>query len=298
MLKRQRVDISINHERWLVSYADFVTLLFALFVVMYSVSQVNEAKYQELSETLTEVFSDKSSSVSEEQTQSQQPSEQNDTSLTSSIRHTKSLPTLAEQFHDRLSDLIEEQSIRVASNELWLQISLNNRILFPLGGVEPNAQAEAIFKEVANILRDVENPIQVEGFTDNLAISTQQFPSNWELSAARAAAIVKLLISNKVAPQRLSAIGYGEFQPIADNSTEEGRAQNRRVVLMIGKQVRARPTIDIEQSPTPNAQDRVPSIPAEQSAGSANTGDSMVPITLDNGEYLFTSDPELPRLTR
>lgn len=284
MLKRKAIDLNINHERWLVSYADFVTLLFAFFVVMYSASQLNENKYQELTTTLAELFSSKEEKIVA-------ANDIDDNHLTE--KPIENLPELANQFKDKLEDLIDNESIQVSSNEFWLQISLNNKILFSLGSVTPSETAETIFKKVANILRNLSNPIQVEGFTDNLAINTLQFPSNWELSAARAAAIVKLLVANGVSPTRLSAIGYGEFQPIADNNTPEGQAKNRRVVLMIGKYHRQRPEVNIKPTPLlPSNQ--IKKIDTEE----ANEKSEIKPVTLKNGEYLFSSDPDLPRLSR
>lgn len=292
MLRRKKINIEINHERWLVSYADFMTLLFGFFVVMYSVSHVNEYKYQELSNSLEALFTHQSDNISN--------TSPDNNDATTTVKPTVALPELANQFTERLADLIDDESISVSSNELWLQISLNNRVLFALGSVTPSKQAEDIFAEVANILRDLDNPIQVEGFTDNLAIHTQQFPSNWELSSARASAIVKLLSGQGVLPQRLSAVGYGEFQPIASNASEEGRAQNRRVVLMVGKYPRQRPentaksffsrmdkTQNIKVEPQATAQDKT----------AISTKNELTPVVLKNGEHLFSSDPDLPRNT-
>lgn len=292
MQRRKRNDININHERWLISYADFITLLFVFFVVMYSVSQVNETKYQALSETFDILFSDK-----------------NDTSVLSledslheNSAHkttTPSLSTLSDELSKRLNDLIEDNAISIERNELWLQISLNNRILFPLGSVVPSQQAKTLFTDIATILRGYDNPIQVEGYTDTLSINTLQFPSNWELSSARATAIVKLLIDQHISPHRLAAVGYGENHPIADNETEEGRAQNRRVVLMIGQHSRQRPLVSASLV-TP-ADVTVSKAALEKTTTAAplnkieeNHPSSLTPTILDNGEYLFSSDPELP----
>jgi chemotaxis protein MotB len=308
MLKRRPIDLHINHERWLISYADFVTLLFAFFVVMYSVSQINESKYEELSSTLNGLFSeaqDVNTETNDEQTQ---------ISSDSLI----GLPALEDAFYQKLLPLIEQGAIEVSSNELWLQISLNNRILFDVGSVKPNAQANGVIAEIATIMKGTINPIRVEGFTDNVAINTAQFPSNWQLSAARASSIVQLLAVNGVSPERLSAVGYGEFQSIADNNSEAGRAKNRRVVLMIGK----------FQDRRPKSNNAVVNKPAEthtelgleqisaQSTGNTNargeqpasssievvpevilprqtSPESIKPIILESGELLFTNDPQL-----
>jgi chemotaxis protein MotB len=310
MLKRQRIDININHERWLVSYADFVTLLFAFFVVMYSVSQVNESKYEALSNGLTEVFS--ITPLFEKKTnnaKSSDPSTAIDALINNgtTTRRIAELPELADQLKTSLADLIDEETIQISSNELWLQISLNNRILFSTASVKPSLQAESIFKEIAAILQDVDNPIQVEGFTDNVAINTSQFPSNWELSTARASSIVQLLIKNNIVPTRLSAVGYAQYQPVADNTSEEGRAQNRRVVLMVGKQATQRPKITPSTIPPytgdlPEEKMDKPIIQTTDSQSSVivpiNKANRIEPITLKNGELLFTNEPDLKRKER
>ena len=301
MLKRRSLDLHINHERWLVSYADFVTLLFAFFVVMYSVSQINESKYEELTSTLNGFFSEQKNT-----TETKQAAEPPSASVIE-------LPTLETAFYQQLLPLIEEGAIEVSSNELWLQISLSNRILFDIGSVKPSEQANEVIAQIATIMKDTVNPIRVEGFTDNLAINTAQFPSNWQLSAARASAIVQLLSASGVSPSQLSAVGYGEFQPIADNSSEAGRAKNRRVVLMIGKFEENRPVANKSVLDTQSENRTVNELSGSRGA-SINTvversvessvetslnnsnidppvsSEALTPITLKNGELLFTSD--------
>lgn len=112
--------------------------------------------------------------------------------------------------------------------------------MFPSGDAIPNNQAFDIIEKVAKILAPYQNPVKVEGFTDNLPIQTAQYPTNWELSSARAASIVRMLAMDGVDPSRLAAVGYGEFQPVADNATAEGRGRNRRVVLVISRNLDTR----------------------------------------------------------
>jgi chemotaxis protein MotB len=275
MVRRKQQDIHINQERWLVSYADFITLLFAFFVVMYSISQVNQSKYRVLSETFVQAFNQpndsKANPMPQEQTnpsndaiapinmgktateESKQPPQLvivEDTAkpeMNSQSNTTASTPTsdeltqISDLVNEKFAQLINDQMIKVSSNELWLQIELNDSILFPSGGVETSAQARAIFDEISEILKNYSNPIQVEGFTDNIPISNSRYPTNWELSSARATEIVKYLAGRGVAPERLAAVGYGEFQPVAPNDTEAGRAQNRRVAIMVAKRKMERP---------------------------------------------------------
>ncbi|MGH1371873.1 MAG: flagellar motor protein MotD [Cellvibrionaceae bacterium] len=261
MIRRRRVEEEIHHDRWLISYADFITLLFAFFVVMYSISQVNESKYRVLSETLNQAFNDSVPltldpiQVGDPQLRAD-PSvipdggkETADHSMTGdgAFDRTADLPQLSDLFEDEFSDLIDDEVIQVNSNEFWLEIELKANILFDSADAEPSLQAESIFADVANILKGFDNPVQVEGFTDNVPIRNAQFPSNWELSSARAAAVVKLLERGDVASTRLSAVGYGEHQPVANNESSEGRAANRRVVLMIAREKVERPNVQSEQ---------------------------------------------------
>lgn len=349
MIRRKRADIHVNQERWLVSYADFITLLFAFFVVMYSISQVNESKYRVLSDTFVHAFKnspdfsadpliDSSGTPIETTLNPIQVGQPARSPATSAIdvrsENIGQLPQefneISELFTERFGDLIEDNLISVSSNELWLQIELKDSILFESGNAEPSLQAQTIFDEIAQILQDYPNPVQVEGYTDNLPINSARYPSNWELSTARASAIVKLLANNNVAPTRLSAVGFGEFQPIADNSSAAGRAQNRRVALMIARKALPRPGAKVEDAVTgaavtnpaapadqagseqqplqelepvadmPNTSaNTTPSTPSEQSEpappDSQTTTDVVTPIELDDGGLLFTSDPELPR---
>lgn len=278
MIRRQRVTVPDNHERWLVSYADFVTLLFGFFVVMYSVSQMNEVSYQELSDTLSELFLDV-----------EKLSTPSNISAADNI-HENPEVLLAE----KLSELVDEKAFSISRNEQWLEIMLNNQILFESGSTTPSMQAEAIIGDISEILLANNNPVQVEGFTDNIAIQTTQYPSNWELSSARAIAMVKLFTQQGISPKRLSAVGYGEFQPIATNETEQGRALNRRIVIRVGDTPRVFPQVETVTNP----KEEIQSITSEGTTGdSSNNGSpvSIEPVILDNGELLFSSDPDLPR---
>ncbi|TWC42941.1 chemotaxis protein MotB [Pseudomonas sp. SJZ079] len=247
MARRRHHEEHENHERWLVSYADFITLLFAFFVVMYSISSVNEGKYKVLSETLTGVFSHPDRSikpipVGEEKPRAPEP----DNSLVDedlSQASTDSLQSIADSVRAAFGELIQADQLKVRGNELWIEIELSSSLLFPSGDAVPNNAAFDLIEKVAKILAPYENPVHVEGFTDNLPIQTSQFPSNWELSAARAASIVRMLAMDGVNPGRLASVGYGEFQPVADNDTIAGRARNRRVVLVVSRNLDVRRSV-------------------------------------------------------
>ena len=250
MARRRNHEEHENHERWLVSYADFITLLFAFFVVMNSNSSINEGKYKVLSESLVGVFSEperaiKPIPIGDERPRTTEPDRSivDDNPSSSSSQAKDPLQEIASSVREAFGDLINAEQLTVRGNELWIEIELNSSLLFPSGDAVPNELAFTLIDKVAKILAPYENPIHVEGFTDNLPISTAQYPSNWELSTARAASIVRMLAMDGVNPGRLAAVGYGEFQPIAANDTAEGRARNRRVVLVISRNLEVRRSI-------------------------------------------------------
>jgi chemotaxis protein MotB len=259
MARRRRPEEHENHERWLVSYADFITLLFAFFVVMYSISSVNEGKYKILSEALVGVFNDSERSmkpipIGEQRPLSVKPaeplikdSEELDAGIGQSV--TDPLQTITDQVRDAFGDLIKSDQMTVRGNELWIEIELNSSLLFGSGDAMPSDKAFTIIEKVAKIIKPFDNPIHVEGFTDDQPISTAQYPTNWELSSARSASIVRMLAMEGLNPARMASVGYGEFQPVASNATAEGRGRNRRVVLVISRNLEVRRSLTSTGSP-------------------------------------------------
>lgn len=248
MARRPPREEHENHERWLVSYADFITLLFAFFVVMYSISSINEGKYKILSETLTGVFNQPDRSIKpipvgdDRPRTTQQPNDAMQQGGEDNVDGDP-LMQISDAVRQQFGDLIASEQLSVRGNELWIEITLNSSLLFPSGDAMPADAAFGIVEKVARILAPYQNPIHVEGFTDNVPIHNAQYPTNWELSTARAASIVRLLAQDGVAPSRLAAVGYGEFQPVADNASAEGRARNRRVVLVISRNLEVRRSV-------------------------------------------------------
>lgn len=269
MPRKRRHDEHENLERWLVSYADFITLLFAFFVVMYAISSVNEGKYRVLSDTLTEAFQNQPRSmqpveVGEQGTSgeltildSQMGTTGEPSAIDLDMPYTGigdgegegALDRIAEDFTKNLSPLIDQDLINVTQTEDWVEVEIKSSLLYGSGSAELEDEAIPILRRLAAILQRYPNQLQVEGFTDNLPISNYLFPSNWELSAARAAGVVNLFMRSGVDPDRMSAVGYGEFQPIADNNTAEGRSKNRRVVLVIMSRDMERRSIGGTRSP-------------------------------------------------
>lgn len=369
--RRRKVFVDTNnHDRWIVSYADFITLLFAFFVVMYSISSVNEGKYKSLSQSLGTAFSNNYPQAQvnnlapakpepvlisppavplaisfESQKKTGEPAAayaedrfltdpvnepfllenaevnpaentgQTDTAgvLTKALKAIKLEPSVgtpaeagqetgatettleappikpaaetgesalmdllavafesdspanvppeiderrelsdeilkerrhlnqvSDQLERALGSFIEDNLVAVKRNDFWIELDMNSELLFLSGEAALSKKAQPVLKEIAQVVNTLPNAINVEGHTDNIPISNIQFPSNWELSSARATSVVQELINGGVDPTRLSAVGYGEFHPIGDNITEEGRFKNRRVTLVLMSQAFAR----------------------------------------------------------
>lgn len=254
-----QAEANQNRERWLISYADFITLLFAFFVVMYAVSSVNEGKYKVLSETLTGVFNAPQRSVEPIAIGEQpvrapampdqvipppiatSPADQAADDLARSER----LQTMASQFADAFDELIYQGVVNLTASDQWIELTLRNSLLFGSGDAEPHFDAFPVIERIAAIIADGDNAIRVEGFTDDQPIRTPRFPSNWELSSARSSAVVRMLAMEGIDPMRMAAIGYGSWQPVARNDTEEGRRRNRRVVLMISRDASIRGAVRV-----------------------------------------------------
>jgi len=258
MPRRQHVDEGPRNDRWVISYADFITLLFAFFVVMYAISSVNEEKYKHLSEALSGVFVGLDQTVEVDQAKGEGNSNsgfglfiggKTDVDVPEVTvsppdqEETDALRELQQEMEVSFAKLISEGQIKVTGNDLWLSIELRSNYLFPSGGALPNALADQLLQKIAAMLSGRENPIHVEGFTDNQKISTDAFPSNWELSSARAAAVVRLLAYFGVEPERMAAVGYGEFQPAYSNRTAEGQRLNRRVLIVVSRDEKVRRTV-------------------------------------------------------
>lgn len=267
MIRRRHTEPEENHERWVISYADFITLLFAFFVVMYSISSVNEGKYKVLSDSLVNVFNKKEASARSIDLIDNQggasvdrlvplpmpgdyPSQDDykytveglfDDVQDPAVKdgpeqgEVNELGKISDEIAIAFQGLISDELYNIRTTKDWIEVDIQSSVLFSSGRADLSVQARELMARIASVLRNHENAVQVEGFTDNRPIETLQFPSNWELSAARAAAVVRLFVEEEISPKRLAAVGYGEYHPVSDNDTEEGRAKNRRVALVISK---------------------------------------------------------------
>ncbi len=365
--RRRKVLVDVNnHDRWIVSYADFITLLFAFFVVMYSISSVNEGKYKSLTKAIGTAFSNKALQESTVTPVNNMPKEKSglimpdtlltipfdampletstakpfkeawDSTLNSFIekelftdiripsafsnnqsnlsailsvpfetakldsaipfesedkreaysntikpdavqnepiiqidesallksldvtfestdldkhlepdgdkRHELSdeilkerqqLKQISGQLETALGSFIKDDLVAIKRNDYWIELEMNSELLFLSGEAALSKKAQPVLKEIAQVINTLPNAINVEGYTDNVPISTLKFASNWELSSSRATSVVQEFVKEGINPTRLSAVGYGEFHPIANNMTDEGRFKNRRVTLVL-----------------------------------------------------------------
>ena len=148
-------------------------------------------------------------------------------------RSRRQLAQIALQLEEEMADLIRARTVTIHRTDLWLEVEINSDILFPSASASLESSAQALLARLARLLREQPNPVRVEGHTDSRPISSFRFPSNWELSAARAASVVHLFIREQVAPERLVMVGYGEHRPKVANDGPAGHGANRRVVLMV-----------------------------------------------------------------
>ncbi len=290
MARKKHVEEHENHERWLVSYADFITLLFAFFVVMYSISSVNEGKYRVLSDSMVAAFAAPARSLEPVQVgnlmrspmQSETPfdrkkpvielfhiplpehdireklnkklkedkekadREAKEKAAAEKDREDAAAQALADSIEKSMADLVDAGLIKVRRDRRWIEVEIKSSVLFGSGSAELAAGSQPVLRKLAKKLAPLNTTIHVEGFTDNIPIDNFEFRSNWELSAARAASVVHLFTRLGVNPERMAAIGYGEYRPIASNDTPQGRSKNRRVVLVILSGVDPRISQDVE----------------------------------------------------
>lgn len=249
-----------NVNRWLVSYADYMTLLFALFVVLYAMAMVNEKPFETITESVGRVFQatndqpknlghgDDILNVNTSKTNKRLygnglldvagpqllEGEQSLSNISQSQVGTN-LTSLEEELHAALYELVESGYAQLQVDGDWLEIELNSGLLFPSGSSSTTNSATNILDVIYDVLDEVTNFVRVRGYTDNQAINTEIFSSNWELSVYRATAILQVLESLGMNPARMAIEGYGQYYPSADNATAQGRAKNRKVVVAISK---------------------------------------------------------------
>lgn len=234
-MKKKKKHAEENTERWLLTYSDLITLLMIFFVVMYSMSNISASKYKQVAESLklsmgggkSVIGSDDTSSIKE--TVDPEEIQQTDTD-----DQEKKLSELKSQVDKYLQDSKMSESVSSSINERGLIVSMNDTLLFDTGKADIKPEFQQKLVEIGKILNQLGNYMRIEGHTDNIPISNSEYSSNWKLSCDRASNVTEFLIKNAgIQPEKLSAIGYGEYRPVGDNSTDEGKAKNRRVDIVI-----------------------------------------------------------------
>ena len=270
--RRRKHEEHANHEAWAIPYADLLTLLLAFFVVMYAISSVNAGKYRVLSDSLFAAFRGAPRSLQPVQVGERQVgtgADMNSTVVQQSQLEGKAqarmapvpvalgmqrptgdattanklppqaaaaaqaLSRLADQVAQAMNQLVKKDLVTIRRNDFWIEVEMKTDILFPSGSARLADSAVSILEQLGGVLTPFPNPIRVEGHTDNKPIKTAVFSSNWELSAARAASVVRVLANHGVDPARLAVIGYGEQRPLKPNDNADNRNANRRVVVVI-----------------------------------------------------------------
>ena len=259
--RRKVIEEEPRHAAWAIPYGDLVTLLFAFFVVLYAVSSVNEGKYRALSNTLFTEFNgqkppgsapgsapgsilvsrpnagpaarpvaaDSHEIFADTATVTRKQAED----IARSQAESLALDKVANGISTAMSDLIRSNLVIVRRNGTTIEVEIRTDILFPSGSATLSPSAVEVIRKLAQSLASLPNPVRVEGHTDSQPIDTAAFPSNWELSAARAASVVHLIANSGIDPARLSVIGRAQYSPAQSNATLAGRNANRRVLIAI-----------------------------------------------------------------
>lgn len=271
MARKHKHEEHTNHEAWAIPYGDLITLLLAFFVVMYAVSSVNEGKYRVLADSLSAAFGGPPRTLEPiqigpkpekgAQTESlfrtvmlrgfeqdrkgvrsdlpgarmggDSPAPGGVQKMAADRQQTENLRRMAAAVQQAMQGLIDQKLVIVRRTEQWLEIEIATDILFASGVARVAPEAEPVLDQLAAILAPFPNALRIEGHTDNVPIATREFPSNWELSAVRAASVVHLFMRRGVDARRMTVVGMGEYHPVADNATEAGRNRNRRVVIVV-----------------------------------------------------------------
>lgn len=245
---RVRVPRSrVTHDRWLISYADFITLLFGLFVVLYAFARADQKKQMQIPQAIDAAFKSLGLFADSTRTPSRDTSpaggkEQSAIPMNivmgeevlSPARVKDDLNAVKRDLEQRLSNQVAQHTVSIQMGRGGLVISLREAGFFNSGSAHPRPETAAALRQIAAALGRTPYDLRVEGHTDNIPIHTAEFDSNWELSSARATSIARTLLDLHAIPaDRLSAAGYAEYHPVDSNATPEGRANNRRVDLVV-----------------------------------------------------------------
>jgi chemotaxis protein MotB len=232
-MKRVRKEKD-NSDRWMLSYLDFITLLMIFFLMMYAISTVDTKKSQQLAKSLRIGFNSGNSQnvIAVSDNSGDTPTVIEDE--TTVAAEEEKLADIKKKVDELVNNSELKGSVTTSIQQRGLLISFNDSVFFNSGQANIKTDWQNKLVSISKVLNGIDNYIRVEGHTDNIAINTEFFHSNWQLSSARASNVVEFLITQgNVKPERLSSVGYGEYRPVKDNNTEEGRSSNRRVDILI-----------------------------------------------------------------
>jgi chemotaxis protein MotB len=218
-------------EKWAIPYADFLTLLLCLFIALFAMAQAGKQAALEYAHAFAKAFGMRLVPFHESLPKQILP--QPVVPRSEPTEKGRRIQRQIRELEEMLKRMGLEGEFKVSYEVIGIRLILQEKILFPSGSAEIKPETYPILDKLYEILRDLPNPVEVEGHTDSIPISTEKFPSNWELSTARASSIVRYFIAKGINPERLKASGYADTKPIASNTTPEGRAQNRRVEVVI-----------------------------------------------------------------
>lgn len=239
--KKEDPEKAENHERWLLTYADLITLLMIFFVVLYSMSSVDAAKFNALSNSLSVAFPGGdgvlmyTSAIPDQiPIPSEEPANVSEDGSGGENKDKSDIEELKKSVETVIKDNNLQTSVGLQVSERGLVITLSDIMFFESGKAEIPAASQQSLIQIGQSLNKIENYIRIEGSTDNIPMRSINYASNWELSTARAISVLRLFIDQAgVNPSKLAAVGYGEYRPIATNATPQGRAKNRRVDIII-----------------------------------------------------------------
>lgn len=234
-------------EAWLLPYSDLMTLLLALFIALFAISQTDQTKVTAMAQAFSSAFNMGGPSFFNQMgpspgRQAEMPSDE-DKGNSAYIQENQTLEQVKKELDDYIQQNKLDEDLSTMMTDEGLMIRIKEKALFPSGSADLVAESQQIGPVVANLLASIPQRVIISGHTDNVPISNSRYPTNWDLSSQRALNFMKFLftVNDKINPGRFSAIGYGEFRPIADNSTEEGRTQNRRVEVLIARSTQFNP---------------------------------------------------------
>lgn len=282
------LDTGPSRDRWLLSWADLLTLLLAFFVVMYSISTMDKGRLAKVSASFGEAFD--AAPAGDDATQMPAAGAPTQEPVATDVRVLDELPgpDSAEALKSLLQTVVPGE-FSVATGGEWIELSIGASVLFDSASAD--LRSTGALSELLPFLQETQGMLVVAGHTDNLAIANGRFPSNWELSAARAAAVVRYLEARGIAADRMAAQGHGDSRPLTDNESAQSRAENRRVVLRLRQQGVDRDQLLRRAAQGNQAQDLDAAVPPENLE--APLPDSEEPAEIPTQEWLETIDPAI-----